>query len=93
MGQYLITVRKNVHKFIIIFLHIYYKLYIFLLYGYLNFSDSVSNGLVHKLVLLLICIYYTSAESSEIKDMKELISKTGTSKENLELITIAQPIR
>ncbi|KAM0727253.1 hypothetical protein ACS0PU_006585 [Formica fusca] len=55
--------------------------------------DSVSNGLVHKLVLLLICIYYTSAESSEIKDMKELISKTGTSKENLELITIAQPIR
>ncbi|KAL6420547.1 hypothetical protein ACFW04_014877 [Cataglyphis niger] len=55
--------------------------------------DSVNNGLICKLVLLLICIYYTSAESSEIKDMKELISETDTSKENLELVTIAQPIR
>lgn len=58
-----------------------------------NFSDLVSNGLVCKFVLMSICIYYVSTESSEIKDMKELISKTETSKENLELITTAQPIR
>lgn len=59
----------------------------------LNSSDSVSNRLVCKFVLLLICIYYTFAESSEIKNMKELTSKTGTSKENFDLVTIAQPIR
>ncbi|GAB1866625.1 hypothetical protein CAJAP_07704 [Camponotus japonicus] len=56
-------------------------------------KDSVSNRLVCKFVLLLICIYYTFAESSEIKNMKELTSKTGTSKENFDLVTIAQPIR
>ncbi|XP_029156893.1 uncharacterized protein LOC114929495 [Nylanderia fulva] len=55
--------------------------------------DSVSNGLICKFILLLICICYISIVSSEIKDMKELISKTGISKENLELGTIAEPIR
>ncbi|XP_072758247.1 uncharacterized protein [Anoplolepis gracilipes] len=56
--------------------------------------DSVNNRLVCKFVLLLICcIYYTSVESNEMKDTKELTSKTDTFKENLELVTVAQPVR